>query len=244
MNRLNAKSATPLYIQLANKIRSLVDSGKLKSGDQIMSETCLIDKYKVSRITVRKAIELLVEEKVLFRKQGKGTFVAYPEFFEDACIRDRSFTASLLKGSALPHTKVLSQEMISVDDGLRKKLLLSPDETELVRISRLRYLDEQPVIYETDYFPTHFRQLLDMDLENRSLYGVLHELMQIESTDFTDRFVIVRAQEPFADYLEVEKDWPLLSVVQTVLDKQGGVVYYNEQLIKTELYEYEVKSFV
>lgn len=244
MNRLKSNSATPLYVQLADKLRRLVDRGKLGSGDQIMSEQTMIDKYGVSRITVRKAIDLLVEENILVRKQGKGTYVAYPGFFEDACIRSRSFTASLLHSAATPSTRVLAVEVIPVDQSLREKLTPPPAEEEMLRIFRLRYIDGQPAVFEIDYLPMRFLALMDMDLNNRSLYEVLHEKEGAVPTDFSDRFAIVQADQTYAQHLLVEPGHPLLCVNQTVFDKDLNVVYYNEQIIKTETYTYGVKSYL
>ena len=81
MAKLDTGSATPLYIQLAEEIRRGVSTGAMEPGAQIMPEAAMCEAYGVSRITVRKAVNLLVEDKVLFRKQGKGTFVAYRHRF-------------------------------------------------------------------------------------------------------------------------------------------------------------------
>ena len=62
MNKLNKNSSVPLYQQLVDEIKSQIDSGILKENDRIMTETELSDAYEVSRITVRKAISVLVDE--------------------------------------------------------------------------------------------------------------------------------------------------------------------------------------
>ena len=65
MNKLNKNSSVPLYQQLVDEIKSQIDSGILKENDRIMTETELSDAYEVSRITVRKAISVLVDEDYL-----------------------------------------------------------------------------------------------------------------------------------------------------------------------------------
>ena len=75
MNKLNKNSSVPLYQQLVDEIKSQIDSGILKENDRIMTETELSDAYEVSRITVRKAISVLVDEDYLVKQQGIGTFV-------------------------------------------------------------------------------------------------------------------------------------------------------------------------
>lgn len=76
MGKLNKESSVALYQQLIDEIKNQITSGKLAVGDRLMTEFELSQEYNVSRITVRKAIEVLVEENILIKKQGIGTFVA------------------------------------------------------------------------------------------------------------------------------------------------------------------------
>ena len=76
MGKLNKNSSVPLYQQLIDEIKSQITQGDLKEGDKIPTEVELSEIYNVSRITIRKAIELLVEDEILIKRQGIGTFVA------------------------------------------------------------------------------------------------------------------------------------------------------------------------
>lgn len=245
MKKLDTKSAVPLYLQLADDMRRQTQEGLLAQGEQIMPESAMCAAYGVSRITVRKALDLLVDEKVLFRRQGKGTFVAYPESWEAACIRRQSFTAATSEQSVVPHTKVIGRSIVTLDRALMKKFHIEgrPEERMLC-LTRIRYLDKDPAIYETDYLPMRFQALLELELDDRSLYGVIHERTGVTPTDFCDYFQIMPATPQLAGYLETQPGHPLLSVAQTVLDGAREVVYYNEQLIKTESYQYSVRSYL
>lgn len=72
---LNRNSTTPLYIQLAQLIRTDIDAGKLKPGDKLPSESQYATHYTIGRLTVREALSLLVNEGLLTKAHGKGTFV-------------------------------------------------------------------------------------------------------------------------------------------------------------------------
>ena len=76
MGKLNKNSSIALYQQLIEEIQNMIFQGKLMEGDRLMTEAELSETYEVSRITVRKAIEYLVEEGILVKRQGIGTFVA------------------------------------------------------------------------------------------------------------------------------------------------------------------------
>ena len=73
---MHRNSIVPLYQQLADEIRQQIADNALKPGDRMLTEAELSQKFEVSRITVRKAIDQLVEEDYVVRKQGIGTFVA------------------------------------------------------------------------------------------------------------------------------------------------------------------------
>ena len=92
MKKLKKDSSVALYQQLINEIKESIQAGELKPGDRLMTEGEFSKEYDVSRITVRKAIEVLVEEGILIKKQGIGTFVA-----DKKLIRDASFSWVLLR---------------------------------------------------------------------------------------------------------------------------------------------------
>ena len=75
MEELIREKGTPLYLQLADELRKQIEEGKLKENEKILTEKELSETYNVSRITVRKALEILTDEDLLTRKQGVGTFV-------------------------------------------------------------------------------------------------------------------------------------------------------------------------
>ena len=76
---INPNSAVPLYKQIANVIAQDIKDGKYNYGDRLPSELTLKDTFGVSRITIRAAISELMEEGLLVRSQGKGTFIAQPK---------------------------------------------------------------------------------------------------------------------------------------------------------------------
>lgn len=244
MAKLDTGSATPLYIQLAEEIRRGVSTGAMEPGAQIMPEAAMCEAYGVSRITVRKAVNLLVEDKVLFRKQGKGTFVAYPDFFENANIRHNSFTAATIETASTPYTTVLSQGLTAIDSHIANQYPMPAScEKEMVCIMRLRYLDKKPVVYEVDYLPTRYSSLLECRLDNQSLYALLHEHFSVVPTHFCDRFDVTLASSTLAKRLQVESGHPLLVINQTVFDAERNVIYYNTQFVRTDAYEYCIRSF-
>lgn len=243
MHELISDGVTPLYEQLSAHLRRQIEEGVLVAGGQIPSEKQLVQQYNVSRITVRKSIERLVEEGLLIKRQGKGTYVAFPEFTEDMCggPNTGSFTDLFTNLNLVPTTKVIQKSLGQPTAVIRKRLGLS-ENAPMVYISRVRYISGHPAVYEEDFFSQKYKFLLETDLENKSLLGVLFDKMHVQPQFFHDTFQVQLAEELPARLLEVPKGQPLLRVSQSILDQNEQIVYYNEQLVRSDVYKYTVKS--
>lgn len=238
MANLRADVATPLYQQLCDSLKEQIQKGVYKVGDRIPSEEQLIQYYNVSRITVRSAVEHLCEENVLIKRHGKGTFVAAPVLVESTTAGN-SFTESCIQIGAVPKTKVLSNSLQKASKKIADKLGVE-EGSEVICIHRLRYVNDVPTIYETDYFKPEFDFLLE-NLEEGSLLELVRNKTGLSTSKFEDLFDVVRATNEQAQCLDVEEDVPLLRVSQTVMTDSGEIVYCNEQYICSEKYKYVVK---
>ena len=117
--KLDDNNSMPLYLQLKNTIKGLIDSGEIKKGEKILSEYELCEKYNVSRITVRNALAELESEGYLIKKQGKGTFATTPKLFrplEDSI----GFTESCKNAGMQSSSIVLKREVLPLDDRMQK----------------------------------------------------------------------------------------------------------------------------
>ena len=117
-------SIVPLYQQLSDEIKAQIKEGKLKAGDRLMTEAEFSQQYEVSRITVRKAIELLVDEGYVTRRQGIGTFIAEKKLRRvvDSDNLVRSFSeASRLSGQE-PSSELISVEWVPPEASVQHHL--------------------------------------------------------------------------------------------------------------------------
>ena len=243
--KVNQKSSVSLYVQLANIIRNDVNDGTLKPGTQIPSEPELCKKYKISRVTVRNAIDLLCKENILYKKQGKGTYVSYPQFLEDSVAELHSFSKSNRLQKIPTHTHIEEKIIKKCSISEFKKFDMFEElQDEYIYIERLRYIYDKPAILEKDYLPLQFQDLMEIDLEDKSLFQMIHDTAGINPTNFNDLFYITKATKEIADYLELPQNAPVLSVYQTVLDNNLNLLYYNVQFIRPDRYTYTISSFL
>ena len=107
MDAINRQSKLPLYQQLYEVLRGNIMRGEWKPGDLIPAESELIEQYGVSRITVRQVLDMLVQEGLIYRQRGRGSFVAHPTV-EQVLQRLVSFTDDMRQRGFAPNTRILS----------------------------------------------------------------------------------------------------------------------------------------
>src|SRR5512147_1901691 len=145
---IDKQSHEPAYLQLVNLLRHHVATGVLRPGDQLPSESQLCDRYSVSPMTVRRAINLLVDQGVVVAEQGRGTFV------KPVAMGAASFQLAELQTllSDPEHTSVrlLETRIISADERIARKLAI-PIGQRTIYIRRLLRMDNEPVLYHREY---------------------------------------------------------------------------------------------
>ncbi|QXM07116.1 GntR family transcriptional regulator [Crassaminicella indica] len=203
--KLDDNSPIPLYYQLENIIRKRIEEGIYKVDVKIPSERKLSEEFNLSRMTISKAINNLVEEGILYRKRGQGTFVSKNkvEFFPGLM----GFTEIMKKKGMKPSSKVLSQNIILPDKHLCEKLQISESE-KVIFIQRLRLADNEIINLEKAYVPYSLcPKLLEVDLSVESIYKLLtaegykpskaeQEIQAILSNDELSKFLQINVDEP------------------------------------------------
>lgn len=149
MERINRHSKLPLYHQLYEIVRRGILGGQWQPGDMLPPESELIAEYEVSRTTVRQVLEMLVNEGLIYRQRGRGTFVAHPSM-EQSLVRIVSFTDDMLQRGREPGTVVLRSGLIPAPEDIASKLAVEPGE-ELAELCRLRMADGEPMSIEESY---------------------------------------------------------------------------------------------
>ena len=149
---LDRDASMPLYLQLAGLLRGRIERGEWKPGQKIPSENELNRLYGVSRMTARQVLAQLVNEDLLFRVQGKGTFVAHPKI----STRSPAYMGirEQLEGMGYAvETKVLANEVVPADERVARALQIMPGEP-VHEIRRVRLIaDDEPISLHTSYVP-------------------------------------------------------------------------------------------
>lgn len=233
ISELNTQNGVPLYKQLIDVIRNAISCGEYAQDAKIPTEVELSQMYNVSRITVRNAIEELVEDGLLIKRRGKGTFVA-PNPLQRDMKMFMGFTQSceVMKRSSSSKVLELSLQPISK----KQADFMQKAETEnILRLRRLRCMDEQPVMIETSFLPTDYNFLLQERLEG-SLYEALHK-NGIYPAHGRRIVSICYATKEESELLKVPQDSALLLMNDYVSDQNYHPIHVAKQVIRSELYK-------
>ena len=194
----------PKYYQIAEDLHKQITGGLLKANDQIPTEKALCCQYNVSRGTVQQAIRQLVQDGLIRRERGRGTFVNSLPKADSTFFTLTSFGQDMRRQGRIPTTQLLTAEQIPATSEIAQRLQLTVGESVL-HIVRLRLADGQAVAYETRYLahdlcPT----LLDHDLEQDSIHWLLVSHYQIPLVRMTHTVEIQQLTPTQAQLLEVK----------------------------------------
>lgn len=225
-------SNTPLYIQIANKLRKQISDGAIASGDALPSERDLCALTGASRVTIRKAVEQLVDEDLLFRKQGSGTFVSkrievpgtyLSGFSDDAIGRGEAPGAIwLMKNYATPTSEEAS-------------ILNIPTSTKVARFGRVRLSADEPLAIEHAIIVAEF--LPPLEEVDHSLYAAL-ERMGNRPVQGRQKVRASLATPTEAGLLSIRETSEVLRIERVTRRADGDVVEYTRSAYRGDRYEF------
>ncbi len=225
---INADSPTPLYHQIKEIFKKKIEAGEYQRGDRIPSENELSEMLEVSKPTIRKAIEELANEGYVHRLQGRGTFVTGTKIDQGFIGNLEGYSEEMKRRDINFTSRVLDKKIIKADEELANKLEIEIGK-EVVKLTRLRFIEGDPIIITTSYLPHQkVPGILNYDFREVSLYSTIEKeynyYIEKAYRSFEPRLV----NEDEAELLEMEKG----EVVQyiesvTYVDSREPIEYIN-----------------
>ncbi len=228
-------SGVPLYVQLKNKLLHDIKQ-RYAPGDLLPPESALIRTYNVSRITVRKAIEELAREDIVIKKQGKGTFVK-----EHKVVFDANYIGSLTQRLAQQKRKLETQNLtftLLTKDHPALEMLRSK---KVLRIERVRILEEVPFAIMTNYIVESLVPDLEEKFTNQSLYSLLSKEYGIQLHHAVETIEAKGADEREATLLKIEKGFPLLSLHKLSYDAHDTPIEFSDVVLRSDMYTHQIR---
>jgi GntR family transcriptional regulator len=218
--------AIPAYQRIYADLAARIASGELAPESQLLAEPQLAGQYGVARMTVRQAISRLVDESLVVRVQGVGTFVAKDTAARRSLNRLTSFTEDMRSLDKPLTTEVLVQHVIDAAPMVASELELD-DGARVIEFLRLRRVAGRPVSLHQSYLPYGLFPTLGRDtLVGGSLYRTLAEMHNVRLKRAEQRIRAAAASAEQARLLGVPRRSPLLSIERTTSDERNIRIEY------------------
>lgn len=235
MTEINRTSKIPLYHQLYEILRREIRNGKWKPGDRLPPESELVDQYQISRTTVRQVLDLLVNEGLIYRQRGRGTFVAHPTL-EQGLVHIISFTADMRRRGFEPGTEILAAETVPAPADIAHALDVAPGE-ELARLERLRLADDEPMSVEDSYLVHRYcRGVLRGDYASNPLSEALERDFDIRLVRARQVIRAIQAPGRLARLLSIPPGSPLLYIERVSFSQHNVPVEFLRIYYRADRY--------
>jgi DNA-binding GntR family transcriptional regulator len=229
-------SPVPMYYQVAMQLEHAIETGQLAPGTRLDGELALANQLGVSRPTLRRAIQYLVDRGFLVRRRAVGTQVVHPKVRRP--VELSSLYDDLAASRKDPRTKVLSLATVPATDRVAHALGLE-DGDEVVALERLRYADGQPLAIMRNWLPVGLVELDDDRLERAGLYQLMRAAgigLHLASQTIGAR----GATAAEARLLQARKGEPLLTMERTTYNENGQPVELADHIYRASLYSFEI----
>jgi GntR family transcriptional regulator len=227
----------PKYYQLREALRAKIETGEWQPGDLIPSERELCEQYNISRMTVRQALSDLVNEGLLVREQGRGSFVAHPKV-QQKLLRLTGFSDEATARGQQPGSRVLRLEMEMPRPAVQKVLRV-PDNRPVIVLERLRLVDEEPIALELAWlhFPG-YEQLLTEYMDSQSLYSLLLTRYDIVPTRAEQHLEAALGRLREQELLGFQRGTPVLLARRITYDQFDRPFEYVESVYRADRYTF------
>lgn len=235
---IDKHSPMPIYFQLEHSIRQQIENGELTPGDPLPSEREYAEQLDVSRMTVRQAITNLVNEGLLYRQKGRGTFVAEQKL-EQKLSGLTSFTEDMKARGMTPANTLLAFEIIPADTKVAERLDLK-EHTPVYEIKRIRLADDVPMALETVYISANLVKGLTETITAASLYHYIEEELGLVIGHAVQSIEAAIVNETERPHLLVQKGAPVLLIERNTFLKDGTPLEYVKSSYRADRYKFTI----
>ncbi|MBY8035375.1 phosphonate utilization transcriptional regulator PhnR [Vibrio fluvialis] len=225
------------YVKIKDAIVEQIDAGMLTPRQKLPAERKLAESFDTTRVTLREALSLLEAERKIYREDRRGWFIS-PETLRYDPSQTLNFTNMALAQNRQPKTELVSAKSVIANKQATKLLNLKPF-SDVYRVDRVRYLENRPVVYVTNYIrPELFPNLLDFDLSN-SLTDIYREHFGTQYQTIRYRITTSSLLGETAQALRATAGTPAMVVERVNYNQNGDLIdcdieYWRHDAISIE----------
>ena len=232
--------AATLYATIEETIAAEIAQGEYRPGDQLPTEDALLERFQVSRITVRRAIQNLVSRGLLEIRRGLGTFVLSPRI-EAELTKLTGFVEDMSAAGRKATARVVSQGVVLASARVAERLRLSKG-TKVMQIKRVRLGDGMPISFDETYLPLPIgKQIVRNDLRVHPIFTLLEEEYGVPLVEADYELEAVVANKAVADALQIRAGSPIFQIERTSMNTGNQPVDYEVLSYRGDLVRFVTK---
>ena len=236
---LNRATGIPLYRQIHDHLRASIEGNQWRVGERLPTEQQLCEQFGVSRITVVRALNRLVDEGLITKAQGKGTFVSAPKWMPEPRTL-LSFTEEMAERGMTPGSRIVSSQLCSPSARLAERLQLAPDSL-VWRIERLLTANNEHMGLQRSHLPQHlFPSLGNRIKDGASLYELLASDFGVHPERAIERYSSVLLDDDECRLLDVQKGQSAFAVERLTFSGSTPVEFV-QSLMRSDRYQFTVE---
>lgn len=232
--------ATTLYARIEETIAAEIAQGEYRPGDQLPTEDALLHRFQVSRITVRRAIQNLVNRGLLEIRRGLGTFVLSPRI-EAELTKLTGFVEDMNAAGRRATARVISKGAVAASARVAERLQLARG-TKVMQIKRVRLANGTPICFDETYLPLSLgKRIVHKDLRLNPIFTLLEEEYGVPLVEADYQLESVSATEGIADVLQVKVGSPIFQIERTSMTTGNQPVDYEVLSYRGDLIRFTTK---
>ncbi len=230
----------PLYTQIRERLRAYILNGIYRAHQRMPSENEMVESFGVSRITVRQALRDLQHEGLIFKVQGKGTFVSKPKAVQNL-VRLEGFGEAMSPAGHETHSRVIGHRVVRARAVIGARLGLG-ERDEVTEITRVRYLDREPVSLDLTYVPRSIGdRLVREDLQGRDVFVILENDYGIALGNADVEISATLADAAVAHALQIEEGAPVLRLERLTCAADGRPLDFEYLYCRGDAFRYRMR---
>ncbi|MGL4374655.1 MAG: GntR family transcriptional regulator [Turicibacter sp.] len=237
-----SKDSKPLYLQIKDILKHKIINNEYNVGSTIPSENDLEEMFGVSRMTIRQAVNELVNEGLLKKERGRGKgTVVLSNAIADRLSTVKSFTQKMQEQGFVLKNKQINISLITPDTTVAAALNIDPDEKVLC-LSRIRMVNNDIIMYTISYVPSSFNLPFDAEL-----YGSLYQLLSQQNIQISHAEEYIEAMlsnDEISAALEIPLNDAVLKRTRISKDQYNRNIEYTTTFYRSDKYKYVVELTV
>jgi GntR family transcriptional regulator len=235
-----APNPTPLYARLETQIVAGIATGEFQVGSRLPTENDLIGRFKISRTTVRKAIQNLAHRGLVEIRRGTGTFVTQPRITQELT-ELTGFVEDMQALGQAPSARLIDQTLVAAGQDVGRQLAVARD-AQVMRIRRVRLANGIAISYDETYLPIEIgKKIVTHDLEVEPIFALLEQRYGIPLVEAEYRLEAAAADDDAAAALGVAVGGPIFLIERTSYSAGDRPVDYERLHYRGDLIRFTTR---